>query len=197
MGNGAFCVVPQPEGLKVARDKSTEVDLVNPDSIDAEIMSRVGRESTVEIAKRLGLTPHEVKRRVSELLDSIDVLTIQQQRARLMIQLNEISSQAIARIQEIGSNIDDREYAAVLNASTNAIKVSLAELARMEKADDSKVDALNELRVRELIRLMDRVVNRSVAEVAVTFGVDEQSLLDIFRDNLVACANEMDAAEVL
>lgn len=181
----------------MAKDKSTEVDLVNPDSIDAEIMSRVGRESTTEIAKRLGMSPHDVKRRVGELLDAVDVLSIQQQRSRLMIQLNEISAQALSRIQEIGSNIDDREYAAVLNASTNAIKVSLAELARMEKADDTKVDALNELRVRELIRLMDRVVNRSVAEVAVTFGVDEQSLLDIFRDNLVACANEMDAAEVL
>lgn len=172
---------------------STEIDLVNPESIDAEIMSRVGRESTVEIAKRLGLTPHDVKRRITELLDSIDVLTIQQQRSRLMIQLNEISSQAIARIQEIGSAIEDREYAAVLNASTNAIKVSLAELARMEKADDSKVEALNSLRVRELLRLVSRVVDVSVAEASARYDVDQEELMAIFQGNLVSCAAEMEA----
>lgn len=174
----------------MARDKSTEVDLVNPDSIDAEIMKRVGIDSTTEIARSLGMAPHEVKRRVAEILDSVDVLGLHHQRAKLMIQLREITQKAMDRIASIGDQVDDREYAAVLNASVSAIKVSLSELARMEKADTSKVEALNSMRVRELIELIDATVVTALKEISEKYGADEDEMLSIFREKMMVEASK-------
>lgn len=161
-------------------------------ALDARLLASVGIKSVAEIAKEEGVAPHEVRARVNTLLESIDVLTIQQQRTKLLIGLRGVVAKAEKRLSDIGDAVDDREYAAVLNALTGAVRVQLQELARMEKADDSKVEALNNLRVRELLKLLDSVVVTSVREIADTYELDESDILEVFQNRLVEAAAEMD-----
>lgn len=164
-------------------------------ALNARLLASVGIKSVSEIAKEEGMAPHEVRARVNTLLEEIDVLTIQQQRAKLLIGLRGVVAKAEKRLSDIGDMVDDREYAAVLNALTGAVRVQLQELARMEKADDSKVDALNELRVRELMSLINEVVVTSVQDIADTHGLDSDEMLEVFQGRLVEAATNRDLAD--
>lgn len=175
---------------------NTDIEEVNTEEQDKYLLRYVGQRSTTEIAKELGMRPIEVRSRINELLESIDVLTVVQQRAKLMIQLRKLVENTNTRIDQIGNQIDDREYSQLVSAATNAIRVQLAELERFEKADNSKVEALNALRVRELLRLMDAVVKSSVAEIASTYGVDESKMHEVFQERLVQEAAALEEADM-
>lgn len=180
---------------KKAPAKKAEVATVDQEALDAQLMRMVGHKSTSEIAKELGMAPHEVRVRINEMFDNIDILTIQQQRSKLLITLNRIVDQASQRIDSIGGQVDDREYAAILNASTSAINVHLRELARLEKADTTQIETLNNLRVQELLRLMDAVVTSSVEELVETHDtVDYEEVMALFRDKLREEAAKIDLA---
>lgn len=152
--------------------------------IDRFLLRHAGVKSTTEIAKEIGIPPHEVRGRLTVLLDSIDVLTIQQERNRLMITLNELAAKGLERLDSIGTGLSDREWAQISQSISNSIKVSLAELARIEAKDETKIEALNALRIKELLNLMNSVVTTSVAVIAERFSLDEQELLEIFFNRL-------------
>lgn len=163
--------------------------------IDRFLLRHAGVKSTTEIAREIGIPPHEVRSRLTVLLDSIDVLTIQQERNRLMITLNELAAKGLERLDSIGTGLSDREWAQISQSISNSIKVSLAELARIEAKDETKIEALNALRLQELLRLMDAVVATSVKEIADRYLLNEQELIQIFTSRLVEEATRMDMGE--
>lgn len=166
-----------------------EIEEFDQDRIDGIIERNVGVISIREIAAMTNLTPDAVMRRKVELIDSIDVLTIQQKRQKLMVELDGMARDA----REKAKNISEEFYAGTINASTGAIKTLLQELARMEKQDSGKIEALNQMRVTELLRLIDETVARSVAEIARTHDLEEKDLMEVFQGHLVEAAQEVES----
>ena len=167
---------------------SEELEPVDQERIDRTIWSRVGKDPVSSIAKATGLKPEEVLRRKNELLTNVDVLTIQQKRQKLLIELDEMAADA----RETAKSMPSEFYAGTINASVSAIKTMLGELNRMESKDSAAVDRLNSLRLKEITRLIDQVVILSVREIAAEHDLDEDALMEVFQDNLVRAAQEIE-----
>ena len=151
--------------------------------MDDRLWKLVGTKTPAQIAKEFGVPASEVARRIRELLDSIDVLTIAQQRQKILIDVGRIARKAEAAFDEA---IDERNKSGLLNSAMNAIKESLRQLAAMENRSSGEVDRLNELRVRELVRLVETAVADTVAELLP--GRTEEAM-DVFYGYLAANAD--------
>lgn len=169
---------------------SEELELIDQDRIDKAIWKSIGIKSVRQVADETGLKPEEVLRRKNELLDEVDVLSIQQKRQRLLIELDGMARDSRDR----AANTVDEFYSGMLNSSVAAIKTMLTELARMERQDSGKIEALNNLRIRELLRLIDVTVSRAVTEIANTHDLEEDELMEVFQGHLVEAAREVEEA---
>ena len=161
---------------------------VSSDRIDRVIWRGMGVKSVREMAEETGLKPEEVLRRKNEMLDEVDILSIQEKRQRLVIELDGIARDA----RERAAKVADEYASGMLNTAVAAMKTYLSELARMEKADDGKIQQLNQMRIRELLRLIDETVTRSVREIASTREIPENELMEIFQGHLTDAARELD-----
>lgn len=170
---------------------SEEIEEFDQPRADKIIWRNMGLKPVSEIAKLTGMKPEAVLRRKNELLEEIDVLTIRQKQAKFMVQLDQMAADARDKAETIASEF----YAGTINASVSAIKTVLTELNRLEAKTTGEVERLNSLRIKELLRLMDRVVNISVREVANEYSLDEADLLEIFQSNLVSAAQELDEGD--
>lgn len=169
---------------------SEEIEQLDQSRIDEMIWKHIGLKPAREIADMAGIKPEEVLRRKNELIDEVDVLTLQQKRQRLMIELDGMARDARDR----ASTTSDEFYAGTINAASGAIKTMLAELARMEKQDTTRVDALNQKRVQELVSIMRATVDSAVPDIARKFDLDETELFEIFNQRLIEVAQERDLA---
>lgn len=161
--------------------------------IDPRLISQVwqglGLKPLKQIADETGLSRDQIIRLREEMLSSVDDLTIQQKRQKLIMSLEEMAQEARAAFD----NADYEFKAGLINASVGAIAKVLAELNRMEKADTSKVDSLNAMRVRELVALVREAVDTSVPQIAAQYGIDEEDLFDVFNENLQLAAQRRDS----
>lgn len=157
--------------------------------IDAVIWKGVGVKPVRQIAEELGISPEKVLKRKRELLEGVDVLSIQEKRQKLLVELEGLAQDARKRAGSMPSEF----YAGTVNASVSAIKVMLVELGRAEKADSSAVEKLNDMRLRELMRLVDTTVSATLRQIAETYDLDEPDLISMFQSNLRPAAEAMDA----
>lgn len=161
------------------------------DRADKIIMRHIGRKPISEIAKLVGMKPEEVLRRKNELISSIDVLSAQEKRTKLMYELDELAAQA----RERAEGTVDEFYSGMLNSSVAAMKTVMTELARMEKQDAGALERLNQKRVAELLRLVDVVVAASVREIAQAHKLDEDELMLVFQEKLTEEARSLEEGE--
>lgn len=122
----------------------------------------VGTRTPKQIADELGLPPAEVVRRTREMLESVDVLTIEQQRQKLMIDVGRIARKAE---EAFDNSLDERNKSGLLNSAVNAQKEVLRQLEKMEVRNADAVDALNRMRVAELVRLVETAVQDTLSEI--------------------------------
>ena len=122
----------------------------------------VGTRTPKQIADELGLPPAEVVRRTREMLGSVDVLTIEQQRQKLMIDVGRIARKAE---EAFDNSLDERNKSGLLNSAVNAQKEVLRQLEKMEVRNAEAVDALNRMRVAELVRLVETAVVDTLSEL--------------------------------
>lgn len=164
-------------------------DLTKNDSkrLDSVIWANLGSKSAREMAELAGVTNEQVLIRKRELLDEIDVLSIEESRMVLMAKAQEIMNDAIKRSKNV---LDERNYAPILTSATGSLKIVLQQLKDSEKADRTDIDRLNAARVRELLRLIDTVVRISVKQIADNRELypDESSMLKVFEENLEVAA---------
>lgn len=153
------------------------------------VWRHLGVKSAREIAELAGVSPDVVLRVKRDLLDEVDDLTIQEKRLRIVVELDQMARETRERAQRV----DDEFFSGAINSSVNALKAVLAELARMEKSDTSRVEALNALRTRELLMLINVAVRGSLQEIAENYGLDEDDLFSIFRKHLRPAAEELEA----
>lgn len=164
---------------------------LDDDRVNRAIRKGLMSSKTVrQMAEETGLKPEEVLRKKSEVLEGVDVLTIQEKRALFMMELSDMSRE----VRERASRTVDEYFAGMINASTANIKLMLGELTRMEKADSGKVEALNQKRVAELVSLMREVIDISVVEIAASHTLDEQELYEVFNRRMREAAEKRDLA---
>lgn len=156
--------------------------------VDRKIVSSFGRKSVKELSKETNIPQEVLLQRKQELVDSVDALTIQMQKHQLMGDLQEIADQAREKTQGIA----DEFLAGVLNSRIAAIKELMKQLTALEKVSNVEVESLNELRTKELLRLMDRVVASGIERVVTGFGLDRDEVTDIFLSQLAIEAEAMD-----
>jgi hypothetical protein len=163
----------------------------NTDRIEKYIWKQIGKQSLREMATSLGVTPEEVMRVKRDMVDSVDDLTVQVQRLKLIKQLQDVADDVKSKLSEVG---DERNYAGIANAFTSASKALLVELNRTAKQNDEAVNALNNLRVRELVSLMYEVIDGGVPIVAERYQIDTDEVFTIFNDVLARAAARRDIA---
>lgn len=156
--------------------------------VDRKIITAHGKKSARQLSEETGLTPEQLLQRKQELVDSVDELTILMQKHALMGDLQEIADEA----RKAASSSMDEFKAGLYNARIAAIKLMLTQLEKLERTSNVAVESLNALRVRELMRLMDRVVFTGVHQIAEAHGLDEQELLSTFQETLQIEAQKMD-----
>jgi hypothetical protein len=163
--------------------------IIDQDRVDRIIWRTMGVKSAREVAKETGLDPAEVLRRRNELLDGVDDLTIKQAKQKLIADLGDIASRA----QDDYENAPWEFKSGIFNSAIAASKAVLVELNRADKADTEKINHLNQLRIRELVDLMQEIVDVSVEQVALQYDLDADELFAIFNANLAAASKRREA----
>lgn len=159
--------------------------------LERTIWKRLGNKSTVQIAKETGLDPETVQRVKRELMEGVDDLTIAQKKQKLIIELESIAQDA----REEAENATHEFKAGLYNSAIAGIKAMMVELNRLEKADTTRVDTLNEMRVRELVSLMYEVIDSGVPVIAERYSLDEQELFQVFNEALARAAARREIEE--
>lgn len=162
---------------------------LDQERVDEIIWKHIGLKSVREIAELCGIKPEAVLRRKNELLDEIDVLSIAEKEARILVELDGMARD----MRERAANTIDEYASGMINSSVAALKTMLSQLDRLKKQDQGKIEALNQLRVKELLRLVDETVARSVREIAATHDLDESELMEVFQGHLVDAARELES----
>lgn len=172
---------------EIERVGANDLPEISPE-VERIVWRNLGIKSAREIAELTGLDATEVVRLKKQLLDEVDVLTLSEKRARILVELQEMAVEA----RERAYRVDDEFFSGAINSSVAALKAVLVEVARMEKADNSKVEALNQMRINALVKLVQMSVDVSIREIAGMYEIDEDELQGVFNRNLAAAAEELD-----
>lgn len=170
---------------------SDELAVPNDDideRLEKAIWKSLGRKSARQIADDTGLSPERVLRAKREMLEAVDVLTIQEKRQKLLVDLQDIAQ----RTQDDYDAAPWEFKSGLMNSSVAAMKTVMVELARAEKSDSTKIEALNQHRVKELMSLMAAVVDEGVREISDNYGLDQDELFEVFNRKLVDEARKRD-----
>ena len=167
---------------------STEIESADDDRISSYVWRKIGKESARDMAKALGVSPDEILRVKRELAESVDALTVDVQRAKLLRSLQELADDA----HEMSKSTTAEFYAGTVNASVGAMKTLLVELNRTSKQDSEALNSLNAMRVRELTALMFEVVDATVPLVAERYSIPEDDLFAMFNEALARAATRRD-----
>lgn len=171
-----------------------EIERVEPDNVIDPRLERIvwrglGKKSVRQMAEETGLEPEQIFAIKRELLSAVDVLTVQEKRHKLLIELEELSDEARDRAK----GTIDEYFSGMMNSSVAAMKTILVELNRIGKGEQEAIERLNAKRVSELLRLIDRTVALTLAEIAETHELEEAELQAVFQKHLVPAAEELDS----
>lgn len=151
----------------------------------------IGTKSVRQMAQETGLSIEQVAFIRTQLLDSVDEITIDQKRTKLLVDLQSIADQA----RDDYLTADDTDSGSkLLQVSVGAIKTVLEQLNRAEKNNTARITELNDLRVRELTNLMREVVDTGVRQISEEHGLDESEVFDVFNRALLEAAQRRDMA---
>lgn len=158
-------------------------------SVDQLLIRYAGIKSPVEIAEITGIPAEDIARRIQEVLNSVDILTIDQKRAKMVIALESM----IAEAQERMSTATDRVIGSILNSTGGNITRVLNELEAMETRTKTDIEAINRRRAYELVTIVERSFDRSLGELSVRYPeVDQEEIQEVFRSHLLTVAREYD-----
>lgn len=156
--------------------------------IEKLIWRSIGRKSVRKMAEETGLPVEMVARIRTELLDGVDELTIDQKRTKLLVDLQDIADTARS---DYDSADDTDSGSKLLTVAVGAIKTVLGEMRQIEKSSSGAIDALNQMRIRELMRLIDLTVAKTFAVLSERHGLEEDEMYEIFQGFLKPAAMEL------
>lgn len=160
-------------------------------TVDEILIRNAGVKTPAEISEITGVPAEDIARRIHEILNSVDILTIEQKRAKMVLMLEAMIAEAQSRM----ATATDRVIGAILNSTGGNVTRVLNELSEMENRTKMDIEAINQRRAHELLHMIERAVDRSIGELASRnpeFNRDEVE--EVFRGHLVALAAEYDAS---
>lgn len=167
-----------------------DIELAVDERTQRLIWKRLGTRSARQISEETGLPVDQVIRIRNEMLDAVDDLTVKQAKQKLISDLQDIAATA-------KEDYDDSPWefkSGLMNSAIAAMKTILVELNRTDKADEEKVNHLNAMRVRELVALIQEVVDISVDELVEKYDVlEKDEVYAIFDANMRKAARVRDA----
>lgn len=176
-----------------------KTDLVKPEDnehVRSIVWKHLGSKNAREVAELAGVTPDVVMRIKKDLLDTTDSLTVQQHQTRILKLVDETATQAIEWAHDIansGNPDRERSLGPVLTSANQFLKLATQMLKETEAKNSAQVEALNELRRKELVELMRTTVDRSVEQISAQFDIDAEALFEIFNKQFLIAAEEMDS----
>lgn len=144
----------------------------------------LGNKSARQIAEETGKTPEDILRIKNEMLESVDILTVNQRRQKILVNLEQLSNEA----WEKANSASDEFKAGLYNTAVAAQKELVRQLVILQAESTNEVERLNDMRVRELLRLVDESVLLSIKELAVRHDLDEDEMTAVFNANLKKAA---------
>lgn len=159
--------------------------------IERIVWKGLGLKTVRQIAEETGLQPEQIFAVKREMLDAVDVLSVQEKRTKILVAMEQLAQDALDR----ADGASDEFAAGMLNAARGAMKDMLTEFNRASKQDQGAIEQLNQLRVRELLRLVDSTVARTLEEIASRYELDEADLQAIFQSHLKPAASELESNE--
>lgn len=156
--------------------------------VERLVWKSLGLKTVRQIAEETGLQPEQIFAIKRDLFESVDSLTVEQKKQKLIVMLEEIA-------HDTKEDYDKAPFefkSGLMNSSISAMKTIMVELNRTSKEDQGRIDTLNSLRVKELFSLLREVVDTSVVEVAEAHDLDEEDLFEVFNRNLAKAAKKRD-----
>lgn len=167
----------------------SELEPNDDQRIQRHVLKHIGKKNAREMAAELGVSPEEILRAKREIVESVDELSLQIRKLKLIQKAEEIAQDA----QDAAEVSDERNKAGLLNSSIAAMKLALTEFSRVSKNESEAIKQLNEMRVRELLRLLDLTVSRFIADISEEHNIPEKDLHEKFQSYLGPAAEELDA----
>ena len=174
----------------MSASKSTELEPTDDQRIQRHVLKHIGKKNAREMAAELGVSPEEILRAKREIVESVDELSLQIRKLKLIQKAEEIAEDAQDAAERVS---DERNKAGLYNSSISAMKTVLTELARTSKNESEAIKQLNEMRVRELLRLLDLTVSRFITDISEEHDIPERDLHEKFQSYLGPAAEELDA----
>lgn len=148
----------------------------------------IGRKSVRKMAEETGLSVERVAQIRTQLIEGVDEITLDMKRSKLLADLQEIADKA----REGFDSADDTDSGSkMLTAWIGALKTILGEMRQIEKSNTGAIDALNQMRIRELMRLIDLTVAKTFAVLSERHGLEEDEMYEIFQGFLKPAAMEL------
>lgn len=166
---------------------------MNPEDLselDKYIARYIEVKTPREIAEIAGTTPERVISRAEEMKDEQDAITLDARIHFLLIRLNQI---AISAQNDAEVATDAKEKGGLYSAAVGAIRESMKQLNLFKKENESAVAELNQKRLAEILKIFDFVIARGVEELAITHGLEETELTQVFQSKIVEAAREIEA----
>lgn len=149
----------------------------------------IGKTPLRQIAEQTGLSVEAILRLKNEIIDNVDVLTIEQRRMKLIIDLQSVSDRA----REMAESVkDERTLPGLLQTSVGAMKTILAELRNLEKQGNSEVEVLNALRQREIVQVYEEGHMPFIEWLVEEKGLDREELEAKSQMHILEAARKMD-----
>lgn len=166
----------------------TDEIVVDP-RVEKIIWRGLGTRSVRQMAEDTGLSPEQIFAIKRDLLSAVDVLSVSERKAKLLVMLEEMAHEALDR----ASNSSDEFSAGHFNAARGAMKDALTELNRQNKGEQEAITALNNLRINELVRLIELSVSKTFAVLSDRHGLSEDEMFEVFHSYLKPAAEEIEA----
>lgn len=172
--------------LKKERDLR---DLDTLSGIDQKLINYAGVLTPVQIAEILGIDPQDVAKRTLEVLNSIDIFTVEQMRAKQMIMLNQLIAEALNRLP----TASEKAAPALMNATGGNIQRAIKELGEIEARAQENHSKLENAYARRMADIVARSFDRYLGRLGVLYPeIDPTELATGFQETILQIAREID-----
>lgn len=157
--------------------------------VDRLIWKNVGVKPIRQIAEELGLPVEKVMQRRRELSEEVDVLTLDEEMHKVLSDWKDVAGIVREKINNVS---DERNFSGIINSFNSLNKNIATEIGKLQSRNSGAIEALNQLRVRELLRLIDLTVAKTLKQIADENDLDETNLLAIFQSHLRPAVEEIE-----
>lgn len=159
-------------------------------SIDQKLINYAGVLPPSKIAEITGVPAEEVAKRTLAIMDQVDYFTVEQMRAKQMIMLNTMITEALNRLP----TASDKAAPAYMNATGGNIQRAIKELEAMEIRAQQNHAKLEQTYALRMVDIVSRAFDRYLGKLSVLYpDTDPKELAEEFQATILEISKEIDA----